>query len=47
MSETNYFKAIGTVISEPQYENSCFGEEFFSFFMKCKRVSGLFDIFKV
>lgn len=47
MSGNNYFKAIGTVISEPQFEYSYGEEDFFFFYMKTKRLSGVFDIFKV
>lgn len=46
MAKNNYFKAVGTVVSEPQLDYECNGESFFSFFMKTKRTSGVFDIFQ-
>ena len=46
MAKNNDFKAVGTVISEPQLDYECNGESFFSFFMKAKRTSGVFDIFQ-
>ena len=46
MAKNNDFKAIGTVISEPQFDYECHGESFFSFFMKVKRTSGVYDVFR-
>ena len=46
MAKNNDFKAIGTVISEPQFDYECRGESFFTFFMKVKRTSGVFDVFR-
>lgn len=46
MAKNNDFKAIGTVISEPQFDYECSGESFFSFFMKAKRASGVYDVFR-
>lgn len=45
MAQNNDFKAIGTVMTEPQFDYECYSEEYFVFYMKVKRISGVFDIF--
>lgn len=46
MAKNNDFKAIGTVISEPAFDFECKGDLFFTFFVKVKRISGVYDIFR-